>query len=190
MRRARRDKSGRITHRAVWLIRDGRYRQGTGCGVDDREQAEQALADYIARKRIAKASAGQRAPAQIPIADVLSIYLRDVAPKHARPHETGQRAKALLAFFGTKTLAEINGHLCRSYAARRSTDAAARRELEDLRAAINHHRREGFCREVVDIVLPNDCDVNFCCDCQVVRAALENVLIDAGLTNADVRRLP
>ena len=37
---------------------------------------------------------------------------------------------------------------------RRSTDAAARRELEDLRAAINHHRREGLCNKVVEVVLP------------------------------------
>ena len=29
------------------------------------------------------------------------------------------------------------------------TQAAARRELEDLRAAINHHRREGLCSEIV-----------------------------------------
>ena len=32
--------------------------------------------------------------------------------------------------------------------------AAARRELEDLRAAINHHRREGLCSEVISVVLP------------------------------------
>jgi integrase len=30
----------------------------------------------------------------------------------------------------------------------------ARRELEDLRAAINHHRREGLCNAIVDVVLP------------------------------------
>jgi integrase len=34
------------------------------------------------------------------------------------------------------------------------TTAAARRELEDLRAAINHHRREGLCSESVLVVLP------------------------------------
>jgi hypothetical protein len=32
--------------------------------------------------------------------------------------------------------------------------AAARRELEDLRAAIGHHRSEGLCREIVSVVLP------------------------------------
>jgi integrase len=38
----------------------------------------------------------------------------------------------------------------------RSTDAAARRELEELRAAINHHRREGLCNKVVEVVLPRE----------------------------------
>ena len=35
------------------------------------------------------------------------------------------------------------------------TAGAARRELEDLRAAINHYRREGLCSEVVSVVLPS-----------------------------------
>jgi integrase len=34
------------------------------------------------------------------------------------------------------------------------TEAAARRELEDLRAAINYHRVEGLCSEVVGVALP------------------------------------
>ena len=34
------------------------------------------------------------------------------------------------------------------------TAAAARRELEDLRSAINHHRPEGLCSEFVSVVLP------------------------------------
>jgi integrase len=38
--------------------------------------------------------------------------------------------------------------------AQRSTDAAARRELEDLRAAINHHRRENLHNKIVSVVLP------------------------------------
>src|SRR5262249_43758391 len=38
--------------------------------------------------------------------------------------------------------------------ARLVTAAAARRELEDLRAAINHHRREGLCSEIVAVALP------------------------------------
>lgn len=155
LRRERRDRSGAVTHPAAWYIRDdGRYQESTGCGLDDRGRAEQKLADYLARKRLDAAPRGTRDPAWIPIADVIARYLRDVAAKRARPEESGQRARALLGFFGDKTLADVNGDICRRYAAERSTDAAARRELEDLRAAINHHRREGLCSQVVEVVLP------------------------------------
>jgi integrase len=155
LRRERRDPSGTLTHPTVWYIRDdGRYQESTGCGLDDRGEAEQQLAEYIARKRLDATPRGTRDPAAIPVADVIARYVRDVAAKRARPKEAGQRAKALLAFFGDKNLADVNGDICRRYAAQRSTDAAARRELEDLRAAINHHRREGLCSQVVEVVLP------------------------------------
>ena len=155
LRRERRDTEGHITHGATWVIRDGEHQEGTGYGVDDRRGAERALAAYLTRKHLAQATLkGARHPSQTPVADVLALYARDIAPRHARPRETAQRMKELLGFFGDKTLAEINGNLCREYVAQRSTDAAARRELEDLRAAINHHRREGLCSEIVEIVLP------------------------------------
>jgi integrase len=155
LRRERRDRSGAVTHKAMWFIRDdGRYQEGTGCGIDDRERAVQLLAEYIARKRLDGAPLNSRDPTAVPVADVIARYVRDVAAKRARPKDAGQRAKALLAFFGDKILADINGDCCRQYAAQRTTDAAARRELEDLRAAINHHRREGLCSQVVEVVLP------------------------------------
>ena len=74
---------------------------------------------------------------------MLSIYIADAAARIADTSKLAWRVEALARFFGTMTLAEINGPLCRSYAAQRGSDANARRELEDLRAAINHHRREG-----------------------------------------------
>jgi hypothetical protein len=155
LRRERRDRSGTVTHKAMWFIRDdGRYQEGTGCSIDDRERAVQLLAEYITRKRLDGAPRSARDPAAVPVADVIARYVRDVAAKRARPKEAGQRSKALLAYFGDKTLVDINGDCCRQYAAQRVTDAAARRELEDLRAAINHHRREGLCSQVVEVVLP------------------------------------
>jgi integrase len=38
--------------------------------------------------------------------------------------------------------------------ARLVTEATARRELEDLRAAVNYHIREGRCRELISVALP------------------------------------
>jgi integrase len=84
---------------------------------------------------------------------VLAIYARDIAPGHARPNDTAARIATLNNYFGFKTLAAINGATCRAYAATRP-HGSGRRELEDLRAAINHHRREGLCSEIVEVVLP------------------------------------
>jgi integrase len=139
---------------AQWVIRDGSYQKGTGCTAHDIVGAERAFAKYLASKHIRRVRTHSRDPDQIPIADVLTIYLTDVVPHHSRPKETKGRIKALDAFFGDKMLSYVTGETCRAYATQRSTDAAARRELEDLRAAINHHRREGLCNQVVEVVLP------------------------------------
>jgi hypothetical protein len=130
LRKAQRDRTGKVTHHAIWLIRDGSYQESTRCGASDRRKAEQALADYITRKHLAEAAKGERDPSRIPVADVIALYANDVALKHARPKESAQRARALLAFFGDKMLSEINGGLCRAYVAQRSSDAAARRDAD------------------------------------------------------------
>jgi len=152
LRPARHDKTGH--HAAIWIIRDGNHQQSTGCPAYDVSGAERALALYITNKHVRAAGASKRDPGQIPIADILAIYLRDVVSRHSRPKETKSRIKALDSFFGDKLLSYVTGETCRAYVAQRSTDAAARRELEDLRAAINHHRREGLCDKIVEVVLP------------------------------------
>ena len=48
----------------------------------------------------------------------------------------------------------MTGAACRDYTRQRGTDAGARRDLETLRAAINHHAREGFHRGNVRVTLP------------------------------------
>jgi integrase len=93
---------------------------------------------------------------------VIAIYLQDVAPGQARPERAGERAERLLDFFGDKTLDKITGAKCREYAAWRDgkgrsnkgTGGGARRDLQDLQAAISHHHKEGLHREVVRVVLP------------------------------------
>jgi integrase len=167
-----RNPDGTLRKRAVWVIRDGPRKVSTGCPAEDCAGAEQALGSYLAGKYAPDRVRG-RHPSEILIADVLAIYLTDVAPRHAREDETKQRVLALDAWWAGKTLAEVNGANCRAYVLHRTgqrwkaakpektgraprmvTAAAARRELEDLRAAINYHRREGLCAEIVSVVLP------------------------------------
>jgi hypothetical protein len=145
------------TSKAVWIIRDGKDRESTGLTVDAYPRAsdpilQAKLADYIARKH-KPSREGSRHPAQILVSEVLAIYLEDCAPKVARPAEVAQRTEKLAAWWGDKTLADVNGPNCRAYAAHRG-NKVVRRELEDLRAAINHHRKEGLCAEIVEVVLP------------------------------------
>ena len=172
LRPEERNADGTLRKRAVWVIRDGPRKISTGCATEDRDNAERALGEYLASKYQPNRTRG-RHPSEILIADVLAIYLTDVAPRRAREDETKQRALTLDAWWGDRTLGEVNGTNCRAYVehrmsqpwkaakpertgrpARMVSAAAARRELEDLRAAVNHHRREGFCSEIVSVVLP------------------------------------
>src|SRR4029077_5097366 len=87
---------------------------------------------------------------------------------------TKARVMTLAEWWGDKTLADVNGTNCREYVTHRTsqprkaanpavtgnparmvTAAGARRELEDLRSAINHHRTEGLCSEFVGVALPD-----------------------------------
>ena len=151
----RRDKAGRVTHAALWFILDGGRQFGTGVSVEDVIGAQRALADYINRKHIEEASSGPRPTDKIPVADVLAIYAKDVVPRHAEPKRTKHALRRLGTFFKGKTLADINGPLCRDYESAQSTDTTARRDLEHLRAAINHHRREGLHDRIVSVVMPD-----------------------------------
>lgn len=165
-------ETGRVRKRAVWIIRDGSKSVVTGCAPLEREEAEQALADYIASK-YAPTMEKDRPAASILVTDVLKIYLDDVAPGHARPEKTADRVIQLGQWWQGKTLADVTGKTCREYTAwrvgqpwksakpektgkppRLVTAGGARRELEDLRAAINHHRAEGYTREVIEVTLP------------------------------------
>jgi len=150
---SRRDQHGRIVEQAVWVIRDGRLKRSTGFGQGEAAEAERALADYIAVKYRAP-RISNRDPAACKVPDVVAIYAEDVAHKHARPQETAARLGRILNFFGETTLAGINRKSCDAYVRQRGAQAAARRELEDLRAAIRHHWEAGLCAALTPVVLP------------------------------------
>lgn len=136
---------------AVWVVRDGNRQSSTGLGVRASESDKAAaLETYLARRRTNIVSIGSRDPSVIPVVDVLTKYSRDKSPL---PYETKLRIRALREFWHDKHLSNVTGDTCRAYAATR-TPGAARRELEDLRSAINHHRREGLHDRIVSVVMP------------------------------------
>jgi integrase len=137
---------------ALWIIRDAGHQHSTGLGMGERREAEKALAGYIASKYAP--ARRERAISEIPIADVINVYLADVAPNQARPEKAAERCGRLLEFFCTKRLDEVTGASCRAYAEWRGSNGGARRDLQDLAAAINHHAKEGLHRALVRVALP------------------------------------
>lgn len=135
-----------------WIIRDGQSYIRTKCSEANREAAERRLAEYVAEKYQPERT--ERNISKIPIADVINLYLTDVVPGLANPEKSIERSIRLIEFFGDKFLEEINGPLCRAYVTSRGSSGGAKRDLEDLRAAVNHHHKEGYHREAIRIVLP------------------------------------
>jgi integrase len=147
-----RQRADRGAERAVWIIKDGGHQRSTRFGPSERREAEGALAAYIAAKYAP--ARRERDITEIPIADVVRVYLDDVAPNQARPEKAAERCGRLLEFFGERRLSEITGATCRAYTEWRRSSGGARRDLQDLAAAISHHAKEGLHRSVVRVALP------------------------------------
>ena len=82
LRPARRDKTGRIVAKAVYIILDAGKHLPTGCFAGEADLAERKLAEYIASKY--QTPRKERDLEDISVADVLSIYVDDGASAMAR----------------------------------------------------------------------------------------------------------
>lgn len=136
---------------AVWYIRDGGRRISTGRDEADAEGAREALGIYISRT--ARPEFGSRDPAQIRICDLIALYAVDKAGTTARPKETAARLSKLNDYFGAMVADEVTPSSCAAYVRERGSETAARRELEDLRAALRHafHSRKIACEIPVSL---------------------------------------
>ncbi len=152
LRRDRHDRHGRRVAKATWIIVDGHKHVATRCAEDETATAEARLAAYIAAKY--QPARRERDIEAIDIADVLLVYHADRRPALALPEKLDERLSRLNEFWGGRMLADISGATCRDYVTWRSSISGARRELEDLRAAVNHHAKQGFHRGVVVVSLP------------------------------------
>ena len=84
LRKDRYDKSGRLTHNAVYLIKDGDLKISTGCGRDDLVGAEKQLNDYLTKKHaheVLKGAPQKLQAHEVPVADVINHYIADVGPR-------------------------------------------------------------------------------------------------------------
>lgn len=148
-----RKADGSLRNKAGWFIRDGQSFLSACGGTGDRERAEKELAKHITEKYRPARERG-RDPNQVDVADVINVYMQDVVPTHAAPAEAASRLVAILGFFGRDKLSDVNGQRCRDYVDQHRWKSAARRQLEDFRAAINHYCTEGYVTTAPKITLP------------------------------------
>ena len=152
LRPERRNRDGKLTHQATWRIRDGDRDIGTGCAKPDLAGAEQKLVNYLAAKH--QPNRKIQDIETVEIADVLLIYLTDRRDSQQNKLQFDRRIKRLNDWWGDKMLSEVTGDTCRAYQRHRGNAGGARRDLEDLRAAVNYHAAEGLHRGVVKVALP------------------------------------
>jgi len=165
-----RERNGTI-ERSVWIIRDGTTKRSTGFAPGEAEQAQQALAEYIAEKH--QPSRGNGDPAEVLIADVLALYLQDIVPGHSRPKDTESRLRRLTSWWCdpdaaeldmkarkvihqpmTGTVADIKTATSTAYRGFVGAPRSARVDLEILRAALNHAHAEQLLDRKVAVPLP------------------------------------
>lgn len=139
----------------VYYIKDGERSISTGCGPDRFAEAEAQLAAYLAKKGQSQAFARKSAtdPSEVLIAEVVALYAREKAPKAADPKAVAARLGVILEWWGEMTVADVRRSTCLAYVAHRQAQpirsyknpetaprvsaAGARRELEDLAAAVS-----------------------------------------------------
>jgi hypothetical protein len=166
-----RRRPGRKDNLSVWVIRDGSTKRSTGCSPEDILGAERALQEYLAEKHQPPKRQGD--PTEILIADVLSLFARDVVTGYSRPKETESRLARLLDFWGdpdaaerviakqgrpkqhmTGTVSDVRTATCQAYVTMIGKNRTASVDLELLRAAIRHAHREGLLDRAVHVALP------------------------------------
>jgi len=130
------------------VIRDGSKFIRIGCAESENERAEKKLAEYIASKYKPATVASPL------IADVLLVYASERLPKTRTPDKAAHNISNLTPFWGKKRADDVNSDNCTAYAADRPA-AAARRDLEVLRAALLYwHKHKVALERAPVVVLP------------------------------------
>jgi hypothetical protein len=158
-----------------WIILDRGRQIRTCCNAEETERAANALKEYIAARH--KPTLGARDPAAVAVGDVLTAYAESKQPKsndrdlQARYGELCERLDRLAEWWGDKMLTDVKRQACVDYVTWRlaqprrrakSTEAnkkpistsTARRELDDLRAAINAYHAEHMLFAVPVVTMP------------------------------------
>ena len=143
---------------SVYVILDGGREIGTGCGVDQGREAEEALARYLAFKHEPDFADGD--PRRILVADAVAHYIDSLDEDHNGPEAT--HVRWLMDHFGEMTCDQVTG-ACKAYLTARTSGtigrqpvkaSTARRELDTLSAALNFAWKTGKMDRPVAVLKP------------------------------------
>jgi integrase len=148
-------RPARDDRESIWVVLHRGRQISTGCGHDDVTGAEKFYQEYLAEQFSEAPKTKQRAAEEIYVAEVVGTYLTEKSASVARPRALAQRMEEILAFWGDKTLADISRATCKKYCHQRGSQSAARRELEDLRSAVNLAIADGVCRHTIIVSVPD-----------------------------------
>lgn len=136
-----------------YVIRDGQKEVATGCSIEEIEQAQLQLKDYIADKFEPE----RRRDSGVDCGTVIISYLEAKLPEKKTVHrfnELKSQGNRLIDFWGNKRLRDVIGATCREYTEKATTVSMARHDLEIFRAAANHYKREYGLESVPTFTLP------------------------------------
>lgn len=157
-----------------WVIRDGNKQVRTAYGFGEREEAEAALAEYLAVRKPPERR-GPAHPGELKVGEVLARYADDKAGTIRSVETLGNSIKALAPFWGDLTCDAVKGSTCRLYESDRAKPrlkrtntrtgkiiereiragaSTVRRELGVLQAALNHAHSEGILIHPIAVTLP------------------------------------
>lgn len=155
---------------SLWYIRDGSIKRGTGCGLEERASAEEALRAYIEQKYQPPSDSN---PSRLLVADVLTYYAREIAPGQ-KSQTTSYSIERLIDWWGGRCLSDVKRSTCQEYVTCRMAQPirqarktatpklvsaeTARRELTVLRAAINAYHAENPLDALPVVTLPKASD--------------------------------
>jgi integrase len=157
-------RPARDGRKSAWVILDNGSFLSTGIpavtGENQPPQAAQEfLARYLASKYVPETNK-LRDVDKIPIADVLAIYYKyrvALYDEETQQRDINRLDAAVLRlgdYFGRHMLGDMSSNLTRGYEKKRGTAGGARRDLEVLRAAVNHHGAENLHRAIINVNLP------------------------------------
>lgn len=119
----------------VWYERGRERLRATG--ETDQLRAEEALAAFI--RQTQRPVGGPRPAHQVTLGEVLDYYGQNKARFVKDPERIAYAIDALLPYWASKTITDINDAACAEYVEQRNRAAGTtRRELTTLRAAVNY----------------------------------------------------